>query len=378
MSVLWTLALMPTSADGTNRIVLENQLPGSPYTEWDVNGAGTQDIQGFATRNSVEVGETVSFKIKLASPEPFRVDVYRLGYYGGAGARKIGTAKLRGGANKVAARQPRCHTDDSTQLMDCGNWGVIATFELPDNATTGLYFARATLLNPNDNWRADDSRLKYDPHHAVAGRDPSLPPESSLPHAYSAAGKNRLRNALTLPRASHIWFVVRDPPATGALPDRGLLFQTADLTWHAYNGYGGYTTYGSFEYPREHAPFRTMMNVSQPGHELRRAYKRSFNTPLITRDYRAVNMRAAAPANAPGATPPPLASRPLATLPPLTAPRPRRAPPAPQAPLGRVSCHPLPRAQRLRPALLRGRRPGHAARRRAARALDRLPLGRPR
>ena len=28
-----------------------------------------------------------------------------------------------------------------------------------------------------------------------------------------------------------------------------LLFQTADLTWHAYNGYGGLTTYGSFHYP---------------------------------------------------------------------------------------------------------------------------------
>ena len=73
-------------------------------------------------------------------------------------------------------------------------------------------------------------------------------------------------------------------------PDRDLLFQTAELTWQAYNGYGGYTTYGSFDYPREHAPARRLLNLSEPGHQQRRAYKRSLNTPLITRDYRACNM----------------------------------------------------------------------------------------
>jgi hypothetical protein len=31
------------------------------------------------------------------------------------------------------------------------------------------------------------------------------------------------------------------------------------------------------------------MNLSSPGHDLVRAHKRSYNTPLVTRDYRAVN-----------------------------------------------------------------------------------------
>ena len=112
---------------------------------------------------------------------------------------------------------------------------------------------------------------------------------------------NRLRNSLQDPRASLMFFVVRDLGAAGAAARsghshvggqprvRGLLFQTSDTTWHAYNGYGGYTTYGSFEYPFEHAPRHAAMNLSEAGHDLRRAHKRSYNTPLITRDYRSVN-----------------------------------------------------------------------------------------
>ena len=50
-----------------------------------------------------------------------------------------------------------------------------------------------------------------------------------------------------------------------------LLVQTADLTTHAYNGYGGYTTYGSFVYPFLHEPFGTTpMNLSKPGAATRR------------------------------------------------------------------------------------------------------------
>ena len=62
------------------------------------------------------------------------------------------------------------------------------------------------------------------------------------------------------------------------------------MPWRVrYNGWGGYTTYGTFEYPYEHAPGRAPLNLSDPDHALRRAYKRSYNTPLVTRDYRAVN-----------------------------------------------------------------------------------------
>ena len=120
----------------------------------------------------------------------------------------------------------------------------------------------------------------------MEGRDPSLAPDGSLPHAYGAGGKNALRAGFKLqePRASLAFFVVRSDAR------HDLLFQTADLTWHAYNGYGGLTTYGSFDFPYFHEPRGDQwLNLSDPGHVYVRAYKRSLNTPLITRDYRSVN-----------------------------------------------------------------------------------------
>jgi hypothetical protein len=64
--------------------VQENAQTGSASSEWDVSGAGDPSIQGFATDISVNKGETVSFKVKTDSSN-YRIDIYRLGYYGGAG-----------------------------------------------------------------------------------------------------------------------------------------------------------------------------------------------------------------------------------------------------------------------------------------------------
>ena len=223
-----------------NRIVLENRLPGRPSTEWDINGAGHPDVTGFATRASILGGETVSFKVRLAKDEGLRIDVYRLGYYGGAGARLIGEARLLNAA--AAHKQPDCvKTEPEAELVDCGNWETVAEFAMPTNATSGLYFGRAVALGPYVGWRADGSKVMYDRNHAVVGADPALPPDGSLPHAYAAAGRNPLRNALCEVRATHMWFVVRD----GERASHDLLFQSSDTTWHAYNGYGGFTTYGS-------------------------------------------------------------------------------------------------------------------------------------
>ncbi|MCB0015931.1 MAG: hypothetical protein KDE34_28645, partial [Anaerolineales bacterium] len=77
----------PSTAQA-NKIVRENLLPGSPSTEWDINGWGDPSIQGFATDISINLGETVNFKIKTDS-DNYRIDIYRLGYYGGHGARLV-------------------------------------------------------------------------------------------------------------------------------------------------------------------------------------------------------------------------------------------------------------------------------------------------
>ncbi len=175
-----------------NPIVTENALAGNPRSEWDISGAGDLSIQGFATDISVNKGETVRFKIKSAAA--YTIDIYRLGYYNGAGAR-------RWGAGTVTA-WPQTQPDpyeDATGIVDCGNWSESANWVVPSNAVSGVYIARLKRTDNNG--------------------------------------------------ASHIVFIVRDDASTSPL-----FFQTSDATWQAYNAYGGNSLYlGSTNLPGGHA-----------------------------------------------------------------------------------------------------------------------------
>ncbi len=241
-----------------NAIVEENRLPGAPSTEWDVNGWGDPSIQGFGHDISIDRGETIHFKIKTDSPD-YRIDIYRMGYYDGLGARLVDTILP---SVPLPQAQPEGFRDPETHLYDCGNWAVSASWEAPADATSGIYFARLVRQDPTPpRWRAD---------HAPA--PPTEVPEPA-PHAYGALGYGKLRNALREPRASHIYFIVRDDAGRS-----DILFQTADTTWQAYHRYGGHCTYGRLDpdHPRQHG--------GPP-----RAYKVSYNRPIETRHFRAVN-----------------------------------------------------------------------------------------
>ena len=242
-----------------NDIVRENSLPGDPPTEWDINGWGDPTIQGFGHDISINRGETIFFKVKTDSTD-YRIDIYRMGYYGGMGARRVDTITP---SAKLPQHQPEGLRDEATRLYDCGNWAVSASWSAPPDATSGIYFARLVRQDSNPTgWRADNSQ-----------EGPAAAPIAS-PHAYGALGHGRLANALREPRASHIYFIVRHDGG-----DADILFQTADTTWQAYNPYGGYCTYG-----RVNPGFPRSIGIPP------RAYKVSYNRPLKTRDYRAVNM----------------------------------------------------------------------------------------
>lgn len=283
----WLASLVRWSSAGSdcaspaNWVVAENCLAGVAMEEWDVNGAGSDDVVGFTSRASAVPGQSVGLKIWTAGYDAsLQVDVFRFGWYSGLGARRVAKLELTEAAKVAAGSQPECARPEA-ELTDCGNWATVARFDVPEDAVSGLYAARFSLEG-SGGWREDASKLSYDPHHAMVGRDPGLPPQVGL-HAYGAAGKyHSQRSRLRRPRSSLAFFVVKSV----AHETHSLLIQTADTTWHAYNGWGGLTTYGSFSFPWRHAPNRSYMAE----HELlSRAYKRSYNTPLVTRDYRAVN-----------------------------------------------------------------------------------------
>ncbi|WP_430300870.1 N,N-dimethylformamidase beta subunit family domain-containing protein, partial [Sinorhizobium meliloti] len=198
-----------TAAAASNAIVLENQKLGNPQSEWGINGAGDSNIEGFATDISINRGQTVDFKIKTNSSN-YRIDIYRLGYYGGMGARKVATIQHTGVQN-----QPNPLYNAATGTVDAGNWGVSASWAVPTDAVSGVYIAKLV--------RQDGT-----------------------------AGQN------------HIPFIVRDDSSRS-----DIVFQTADQTWHAYNGWGGANFYGG--------------NGPATGQGAGRAYAVSYNRPIATR-----------------------------------------------------------------------------------------------
>ena len=145
-----TVTVSVTGLDeaAANRIVAENQLPGTPQSVWGINGPTTA-IEGFATDISVDQGQTVSFKVNTVATD-YRIDIYRMGYYQGNGARYITTVEPTS-----VRQQPAPLRDNSTGLADAGNWTVSASWNVPTDAVSGVYIAQA---------RRRSRQLRREPH----------------------------------------------------------------------------------------------------------------------------------------------------------------------------------------------------------------------
>ncbi|WP_345017130.1 N,N-dimethylformamidase beta subunit family domain-containing protein [Saccharothrix violaceirubra] len=169
----------PCDEPVVNAVACENTKTGAQ--DWQV-AYRDPTVVGFTTDISATPGGRVDFKVKTDAPG-YTVDVFRLGWYGGRGARLIGTV-----ARTTPQTQPDCLRDGPTALIDCGNWAVSVGWDVPADAVSGLYYARLT--------RSDNG------------------------------GRNEIA------------FVVRDDTSHSKI-----LFQTSDSTWQAYNRYGGNSLY---------------------------------------------------------------------------------------------------------------------------------------
>jgi hypothetical protein len=135
IAVLFCLAVAANAALAQTAIVTENQLLGTPASQWDLSGPGSTTLEGFTTDISVNHGSAVNFKIKSGTTN-WRIDIYRLGYYQGNGARLITTI------NKTSAQsQPAPVTNSATGEVDAGNWVVAASWAVPASAVSGVYIA---------------------------------------------------------------------------------------------------------------------------------------------------------------------------------------------------------------------------------------------
>lgn len=184
----------PTSS--SNHIVAENALPGS--RDWQLTrvaldhlgGIRSPGIEGYCSRQSVAAGETLEFKVSVDPAAKFQIEIFRMGYYGGTGARLLRTLGPLDGAP-----QPMPEVGPN-RLREC-RWATNAELTIPADWTSGVYLGRLTTLTEKDGsgyWQ------------------------------------------------SYVVFIVRD----GRRAD--VLFQTSDNTWQAYNQWPD--TYSLYTDPR--------------------------------------------------------------------------------------------------------------------------------
>ncbi len=183
----------PTPAPGANVIQLENAktaingvtsnwaIPESTY-------ATNHEIEGYASATSVARGGSINFFVNTSDPT-YTINIYRVGWYGGAGGRLVA-----GPFAKTRIAQAACPVvDTATALLEC-NWTVSLTLAVPNNTSDAT------------DWASGNYLVKLS----------------------GSSGKQ-----------SYIPFVVRDDSRSAAL-----MMQASYTTYQAYNNWGGKSLYG--------------------------------------------------------------------------------------------------------------------------------------
>ncbi len=160
----------------------ENARPGA--RDWqltrvrvDKDGFRSPSIEGYCSKQSVKAGESLDIMVSTNPPRRFGIEIFRMGYYGGRGARLVKElGPFDGKAQPTPAPGPK-------NLHEC-LWEPATSLTIPADWPSGVYLGRLTTLV-----------------------DPDVEPYWQ----------------------SYVVFIVRDDrPAD-------ILFQCSDNTWQAYN-----------------------------------------------------------------------------------------------------------------------------------------------
>ncbi len=162
----------------------ENEKSGS--TDWQLTRVRVNEgqfrtslIEGYCSHQSIAAGEMLKIFVSTDPPRKFTIDLFRMGYYGGAGARHMTTlGPLSGRAQPVPEMGPL-----PGRLREC-RWEPSAELKIPADWPSGIYLGKLT----------------------------TIPQSRSEPYWQS-----------------YLIFIVRDQRRAD------VLFQCSDNTWQAYN-----------------------------------------------------------------------------------------------------------------------------------------------
>jgi hypothetical protein len=165
-------------------IARENARPGA--LDWQLTrvrldqgtrGYRTSLIEGYCSHQSIEAGQTLQVFVSAKPARRFTLDVFRMGFYQGRGARLMTTL------GPVPAKSQPDPPVEERRLRQC-RWEPSIDLKIPPDWPSGVYLGRLTRV-----------------------------PEAKHEHAWQ----------------SYVVFVVRDRRRAD------ILFQVSDNTWQAYN-----------------------------------------------------------------------------------------------------------------------------------------------
>ncbi len=176
-------------------VALENQKPGTPG--WSSFGAElTGAIEGY-TRASAVPGDELTFHVSAEPSESYRIRVFRMGWYGGVGARLV--ACLPGCGDSSSARSEPTPIPQTGGLVHAG-WPVAQRLVIPRDWVSGYYLVHYALTSGAN---AGDTTASF--------------------------------------------FILKEAPGD---PRARFLVHVGASTWQAYNGWGGGSLY-EFNSPGE-------------------------------------------------------------------------------------------------------------------------------
>ena len=153
-----------------NPVVHENNCAGAGTSAWALSNP-SENVGGFATQSSFNLGQNVPLKIARNAPlvpaTKVDISVYRMGYYGNTGGRLIAAASQTGvTVNNTFTCNPK---NAQTGLQDCGNWAVTYTIPGASLPASGVYLAKI---------RATDTGI--DNHILFVVRDDNRVPDAKV------------------------------------------------------------------------------------------------------------------------------------------------------------------------------------------------------
>ena len=152
------LSLSAAAADPRDTIARENAREGS--LDWQLTKVGLRNdvrargIEGYCSRQSVKAGETIEIFVSTAPAAPFRLEIFRLGYYGGRGARLMTTL---GPFDGVTQPDPEPGEKD---LHEC-RWKASTSLVIPNDWVSGVYLGRLSVIPPDDTKAAWQSYVTF-------------------------------------------------------------------------------------------------------------------------------------------------------------------------------------------------------------------------